>query len=245
MAFGGLAYKVARVPKGNGKYRELYILSREDRKRLRSLLPRLEAILQLNDDCGANYAFERGKNCVLNAFQHIGHRFTLSMDLENFFDSVSGHHVADVIPDDIIEQCFIEGSPKQGLPTSPLIATIAFLPCDRDVLVKLKKLGIAATYTRYADDLVFSFDDKKSAGKIKFIVRQVVEKHGFRLNDRKTTLQDARNGRVIINGLAVDVNGIHPTRATRKKIRAAAHQNNATSLAGLQEWAKCKLPSTV
>ena len=245
MAFGGLEYRVARVPKRNGRYRELYIVSREDRKSLRRLLPQLEAILRTNDDCDVNYAFETGKNCVLNALRHMGYRFTLSMDLENFFDSVSVRHVADVIPSDIIEQCFIEGGPRQGLPTSPVIATIAFLPCDRDILKMLKKLGISATYTRYADDLIFSFDDRKIAGRIKFIVRQVVERHGFKINDRKTTLQDARNGRVIINGLAVDENGIHATRQTRKKIRAAMHQGNASSLAGLQEWAKCKLPSSV
>lgn len=38
------------------------------------------------------------------------------------------------------------------------------------------------------------------------------------------------------------IRGVHPTRATRKKIRAAIHQGNWKAVAGLKEWEKCKLP---
>lgn len=108
----GMEYRVARVPKGGGTFREIYIASSEDNRRLRSLLPELERILASVDACRANYAFERRKNCALNAFQHIGHRYTLSMDLESFFDSITPKHVAGIIPDHVIEQCFIDGNPK-------------------------------------------------------------------------------------------------------------------------------------
>ena len=219
-----LQYRVARIPKGAGSFREIYIASPDDNRRLRGLLPELEAILASSDTYQANYAFERGKNCALNALQHLGHRYTLSMDLENFFDSVSTAHVTGTIPDRIIDQCFINGSPKQGLPTSPLIATIAFLKCDSKIVELLKKLGIIATYTRYADDLIFSFDDRRQAGKIQVIVGQLVERYGFKLNSRKTTFQDVKNGKVIITGIAVDAHGIYPTRCTKRKIRAAIHQ---------------------
>ena len=104
-------------------------------------------------------------------------------------------------------------------------------------------MRIRAVYTRYADDLVFSFDERRHAGQIETIVRQVLAKFGFEVNERKTTLQDAKNGRIVINGLAIDSHGLHPTRRTKKKARAAAHQQNASSLFGLLEWQKCKLPS--
>jgi len=240
-----MEYRIARVPKGAGTFREIYIASPENNRRLRGLLPELEKILASADVCRANYAFERGKNCALNALQHIGNRYTLSMDLENFFDSVTPKHVADIISDQIIEQCFIDGNPKQGLPTSPLVATIAFLPCDKKIIELLRKLEIRAVYTRYADDLVFSFDDRKDAGKIGVIVRQTVEKYGFKVNDRKTKLQDAKNGRTVITGVAIDARGIYPTRRTRKRIRAAIHQQNMESLRGLVEWSRCKLPVSI
>lgn len=126
-----------------------------------------------------------------------------------------------------------------------MIATIAFLPCDRRIVELLGKLDIRAVYTRYADDLAFSFDDRRQAGRIGVIVRQIVEKHGFKINDRKTKLQDAKNGRTVITGLAIDSRGIYPTRRTRKKIRAAIHQQNIQSLRGLVEWSKCKLPASI
>lgn len=238
-------YRIASIPKGNGKFREIYIASPNYNKRLRDLLPRLESIAASSDLCKANYAFEKGKNCALNALQHIGYRYTLSMDLENFFDSVTPNHVKGLLCDSLLEQCFIDGHPRQGLPTSPLIATIAFFACDAKIKSLCAKLGIQAIYTRYADDLVFSFNDRSASGKIQFIVRQTIARFGFTLNSRKTKLQDAKNGSRIVTGLAIDQNGIHATRRTRRKIRAAMHQQNSRNLLGLEEWAKCKLPRSL
>ena len=62
--------------------------------------------------------------------------------------------------------------------------------------------------------------------KILFIVKQAVEQFGFKINTKKTKLQDIRNGRIIITGIAIDKKGIYPTRKTKKKIRAAKHQYN-------------------
>lgn len=240
-----MEYRVARIPKGKGKFRYIHIASEKDNLQLRSLIPELERILEESDSCKVNYAFQRDKNCALNALQHIGYRYTLSMDLENFFDSISPEHVADLIPDLIIRQCFVDGNPKQGLPTSPIITTIAFFHCDQKIIETLNKLNISAVYTRYADDLIFSFNDSKVEGKIRFIVKQIVERNGFKVNEKKTKLQDSKNGRVIITGIAVDNRGLYATRRTKKKIRAAIHQNNENSLIGLNEWSKCKLPLAI
>lgn len=236
-------FKIARIPKGNGKFRQIYIPSPERKEALRKHLPLLEKILFELDSSHVNYAFQRLKNCALNAYQHIGYRYTLSLDLEDFFDSVSQEHVQHLIPPNLLYDCFIDGSPKQGLPTSPLIATIAFLKYDKLIISLMKRLGIEAVYTRYADDLIFSFDNKNQAGRIKYAVQQALLDSGFRINHAKTRLQDARNGRRIITGIGVDDHGLHPTRKTKRKIRAATHQNKELSRTGLEEWAKCRLPS--
>lgn len=236
-------YKVARIPKGKSRFREIYIPTPTRKRRLRSLIPFLEEVARNQDKCGVNYAFEKGKNCALNAFQHIGYRYSLSFDLMDFFDSVKLAHVEKILPRFVIDECFVNGSPRQGFPTSPLIATIAFYACDLKIVGYLHSFKINAKYTRYADDLVFSFDEIKDAGKLSTIVRQVVGEGGFRINEKKTRLQDSKNGRIIINGIAIDSNGIFATRKTQKKIRAALHQGNLQSAAGLVEWAKCKLPS--
>lgn len=240
-----MQYRVARIPKGTGKFREVYIASKKDARRLRELLPLLEDILIDTDNEEVNYAFVKGRNCALNALQHTGLRYTLSLDLKDFFANVRREHVSHIIPSDILDQCLIDGVPHQGLPTSPLIATIAFLACDQKILDSLNKNGIKSVYTRYADDLTFSFNDINHKEAILTIARKSIEYFGFKINERKTTLQDCNNGRVIITGIAIDGNNIQSTRRTRRKIRAAKHQNNLESMHGLIEWSKCKLPRSI
>ena len=119
-------FHTASISKNNGKFRVIYIVDDEYNLLLKSELPYLENRLSELDKTKVNYAFEKGKNCVENALQHIGYNYTLSLDLMDFFDSVNKSHVNKILDKKILDLCFIEGSPKQGLPTSPLIATIAF-----------------------------------------------------------------------------------------------------------------------
>ena len=240
-----MEYKRIKIPKKNGLYRLVYSVDDDTKNELRKLLPLLERIFVKTDKLNINYGFLKGKNCVLNAFQHIGYNFTLSMDLTDFFDSVKRHHLEGIVDDVILNKCLIEGTPKQGLPTSPLLANIAFMTFDKKIFHKLQKLGLKSTYTRYADDLTFSFNNQNDSGKIQFVVAQVLRSSGFSINHRKTKLQNAKNGRRIITGIGVDKNGIHPKRKTRKKIRAAHHQKNISSLIGLLEWEKCKFPNNI
>lgn len=238
-----IEFQIKRIPKGGGRFREIYIPSREYCVLLRSLLPELHALHESCDVAQASYAFRPNRNCALMALQHIGQQFVLSMDLENFFESITVRHVQGLISPSLIERCFIDGRLRQGLPTSPVISNIAFCSFDKAIINALKLLEVDAVYTRYADDLVFGYSEKSAGGKIKAVVRQIVERGGFRVNEAKTTIQSARNGRVVVVGVALDSEGLHPTRRTKKKIRAALHQGNDSSAAGLREWSKCKLPN--
>ena len=232
-------YKTFKIDKRNGKTRTVYSVNHDYKIRLQEHLPYLEQKLLELDTSGVNFAFERGKNCVQGALKHVGYKYTLSMDLLDFFDSIKRDHVSDLIDEKILDLCLIDDAPKQGLPTSPLIATIAFLKCDEAILDVLVK---DAVYTRYADDLTFSFNNRSYHLEIQSRVSNIVESFGFTINTHKTKFQNHKNGRTIITGVGVDKVGIHPTRKILKKIRAAEHKKNKQSLIGLQEWAKCKLP---
>lgn len=224
------------------KRRKVYSLDSASRRKLLEVIPYLEDVLYRNDFVGANYAFEKGKNCVQGALHHVGYKYTLSFDLENFFDSITPEHVMHLIDHRVLDLCFIDGAPRQGLPTSPLISVIAFLKGDKAIVDQLKMYDISSVYTRYADDLTISFNSVGDKGKIITIVNSVVESTGFSLNKRKYKYQTYMNGRRIITGVGVDFDGVHPTRRTLKKIRAAKHQQCYSSLDGLIEWSKCKLP---
>lgn len=232
------------LPKNNGTFREVYSASPEHKSALRKHLPLLEALVDHHDSDDVIYGFRKGRNPVLNAFQHVGFDFTLSMDLADFFGHVRPHHVLDLVPQVIVEECFFfDGIAPQGLPTSPAIANVAFTPADKAIVQELAALSSDIVYTRYADDLTFSFNERRFSPKIDVFVNRIARAQGFSVNKSKTRFQNAKNGRIIVTGVGVDRHGVHPTRKTLKRMRAAQHNDNSLSLAGLAEWARCKLPN--
>jgi len=237
--------KKLAIPKGNGKIRKVVSVDTESKNKLRELLPELEKIVETLDTENLIFGFRYGKNPVLNAFQHIGFKYSLSMDLENFFDYVRPEHVQSIVSKKIIDYCFIDDRAPQGLPTSPAIANLALIQSDKAIFREINKISSDIVYTRYADDLTISFNDYRILPKISFLVNQIVSKNGFKINENKTKFQSLGNGRIIVTGIGVDRHGLHPTRKTLKKLRAAQHQGNILSKKGLFEWAECKLPKKI
>jgi len=167
------------------------------------------------------------------------------VDIKDFFDNVTAAHLSGLISDEVIQKCFLDGSPRQGLPTSPVIADIAFAGVDKEIVSHLRDIEYSATYTRYADDLYVSFDDQDNLERIESVINAAVRNNGFRLNSRKRRLQFSSDGRRIITGIGVDESSIYASRKTKKKLRAAIHQRNLASARGLHEWALCKLPKSM
>lgn len=238
------SFKIRKIDKRNGGVRIIYIPSKYDSERLQNLLPSLQKIYenQINQHSNHAYAFIKQRNCAMMAAKHIGFQYTLSMDIEDFFDSITEHHLTKFVPKSILDYCLVEGAPRQGLSTSPILSNIAFIPIDELIVDSLERLGIPAVYTRYADDLVFSFNRREFLAPLRKQIELILEVYGFKLNSKKTKIQSASNGRRIITGIGVDEYGIYPTRKTLRKIRAARHQMNVRSLDGLRQWAQCNFP---
>lgn len=237
-----------KIPKKKpGEFRTIYLPSKEEKILLREHMRDLENVLnsfEANGRIPANvvHGFRCGKSPVTNASEHIGYNYTLSMDLADFFDSVRPHHVNDVIKKEVVEKVFVENAPRQGLPSSPSVCNLAATKMDLAICKYIKKNNLEIKYTRYADDLSFSFNDRELFSVLKERVVGIVSKCGFKINARKTRLQDSRFGRREITGVMVDAEGVFVSRSFRRKMRAAKHQDNKESLRGMEEWAKLKLP---
>lgn len=94
--------------------------------------------------------------------------------------------------------CTHEDKLPQGAPTSPILANIIFNFVDQQIQNNISNKDI--TYTRYADDLIFS-----SNNNIEFLiplVTKIVTTSGFKINEEKTHLMTAPY-RQIITGLVV------------------------------------------
>lgn len=240
--------KIINIPKKTkGQFRTICVPSPEEKIIFQSFLPSLNNKAKTLCDPEITQGFLQNKSPVTNALRHVGFKYTLTFDLSDFFDTVKEIHVKGKLTHEEIAQLMPEGRAWQGLPTSPLVANIAAIPMDSAIKKKLellKKENIRIVYTRYADDLAFSFDDYEKV--YDFLLKnipQIVSRCGFSLNKKKTWLQDARFGNRIVTGIAVKNDGIAATRQVRRKLRAAIHQKNHNQVRGLREWIKLKLPS--
>ena len=136
----------------------------------------------------------------------------------------------------------VDNHVPQGFSTSPYLANIAMIDFDKYLVETLSTLDQNIIYTRYADDLTFSFNDKALKGIVLSEIAKICHHFGFKIHPKKTRFQDKDNGRAIITGVGVSMYNVHPTRKTIRRLRAARHQSNEDSAQGLAEWVLCKTP---
>lgn len=244
--------RISKRPKGNGKFRTIYMPNAKEKRKLRDLLPLLNEIHAKAVDAagtrGIAHAFVANRNPVTCALPHRGFQVTVSCDLENWFDTVREDQlVAAGVPPDVAKAITIPdengvGLCRQGLPTSPLAANIAAVAMDVQILEHLKQLQnvwvrFRFAYTRYADDIIVSvsLDTDEVGGPLpdewredslfwlKSMILHSACKMDWKIAEHKTHIQHAKAGRRIIVGIAVD-DRLQATRKTRRKLRAARHQ---------------------
>lgn len=237
--------RIFKLKKGS-KTRTIFCPSKRESFLLKGMKRKLDWLYLKLGIPESVHGFVYGKNCVTNAKEHVNFNYTISMDLENFFDSIRHYHL-EMVPYHILKQCLVRGAPRQGLSTSPTLSNLALREFDLWVeqLCFYNTLwGDKTAYTRYADDITISGDDLASLHTIK---RQIIYKlnlMGFKLNQKKTRVQSYKGGRRVITGLAVD-NEVNANRQTRRRLRAAIHQNNQDQINGLKGWTSCTAPMVV
>lgn len=187
------------------------------------------------------HGFAQLRSPVTNATKHIGFQYTVSFDLADFFDTVTPTKGKATLVAPVKTkvsrkrytttntELWHDGIARQGLPTSPIVANLAAADMDAAILAlngshdcEIADVDLQFTYTRYADDLCFSFNSPELIAVLKRRIPQIVEAAGFKVNERKTTVQCAAAGRRIVTGVAVD-DELHPTRAAKRRLRAARH----------------------
>lgn len=231
--------RIIKISKGNGKFRTIYAPSKTEKRELTQLLPELNRLVA---KCRFAHGFIKGRSPVTNALLHVGYAYSLCFDLKDFFDTITMGHVRGKLPRYILDKVFVDGAPRQGLPTSPAIANLAAYDLDIRINRLQKKFNIDFVYTRYADDLSFSFNTVEVKEILLKEVPVLVNAFRFKINEKKTSFQDSKSGRRNITGIAVDHTSIYPTRAAKRRLRAAQHQQNLPQAQGLAEWCKLKRP---
>ncbi|WP_394845053.1 hypothetical protein LZC95_49375 [Pendulispora brunnea] len=234
----GCPYVAFEIPKATGGIRVVHAprapLKRLQRVVLRELLDSLEVH-------PAAHGFVPGRSTVTNAQAHVGARIVVKMDLVDFFPTVhfgrltglfehygAGKEAAKTLA------AIVTYRPKlpdgrvawpsvlpQGAPTSPALSNLVCRRMDARLTALATKAG--ATYTRYADDLTFSFGEEPSQGLGHFLwwVNQIIGQEGFVENLKKRRVLRP-GGRVRVTGLVTN-DALAVPREARRRFRAVLH----------------------
>ena len=180
---------------------------------------------------GAAHGFLAGRSTATNAAAHAGARVLIKLDLRDFYPSITlprvkgvfrkagyGEQVATALAllctEAPREEMMVHGrryhvavaprSLPQGAPTSPSITNALSLKLDCRLAGLARKLGFR--YTRYADDLTFSWHqdgEDAPAGRLIRAVQRITGEEGFAVNDKKTRIMRAGR-RQKVTGLVIN-----------------------------------------
>ena len=236
-----VSYREAHIPKATGGHRTLHVPT-DDLKSLQKKVARLMERYHGSSVHGCANAFVKGRGITSNARPPLGCAVLIKLDLKDFFPTVTRDMVKEwlrfrylpleLAGDDrnrlimrLLEITCLEQGLPQGAPSSPILSNLVLRQLDLKLSAYAKRHG--AVYTRYADDLTFSYkiDDKATARRTVDAVAQIVMAHGFKLNKnagKNKVLR--RHQQQSVCGITLNSGSMTISRRKRRQIRAAKHQ---------------------
>lgn len=219
------AYRAFLIKKRNGGTRTI----EEPKKRVKFLQQRALEFLNefATNERPCVHGFVKERSIVTNAVAHCERKptFLLNIDLKDFFPSITFFRVRGLLQAPpfhfsfevatVFAHLFTHaGKLPQGAPSSPYISNLICRSMDRDLMVLAKRHR--CTYTRYADDMTFSFSVRNAAnlpvnictydGGIATVgaeLREIIKLHSFTLNEAKTRIS-SRHTRQEVTGLTIN-----------------------------------------
>lgn len=233
----GMLYKISKnnsknyikyqIEKRNGKMREIASPSREVKGIQKWILR------NILDKCNSTQyatAYIREKNILENLIPHQGNRYVLILDIVDFFGAIKYNKIfnvfktigySDHISHIFTNFCTLDSKLPQGGVTSPALSNLVTIKMDRRIGGFCKSLN--TTYTRYADDMTFSYFDTSNFSRIKNFTRKVLTENEFMINEDKTRILGPRR-RKIITGLTLSDSGIRIGKRKKKYLRSKIYQ---------------------
>ena len=139
------------------------------------------------------YSFQKNKNIIENATPHVGNDHMFTMDIEDFFGSITTKNIKNMLHefyelDDMLnliaDLCTKDNVLPQGAPTSPILSNAYLYNFDSIIYNECKNKEI--TYTRYADDICISGNNKQNLLDMKNFISKKIQNYDLKLNKNKT-----------------------------------------------------------
>ncbi|MGC4118592.1 MAG: reverse transcriptase family protein [Myxococcales bacterium] len=241
----GTHYRRWRIPKRSGGER-LISAPKHDLKRCQKWIA--TSLVEHLPVHGAAHGFLIDRSIKTNALVHARSKVVIKLDLKDFYPSITlprvkglfrkagyNEQVATLLAllctesprDEMVirgKTFYVATGPRslpQGAPTSPSITNALCLKLDLRLAGLAQKLGLH--YTRYADDLTFSFKQeppqKKAVARLLRAVEEIAGSEGFKVHQDKTRVM--RSGaRQSVTGLVVNAAAGRPlVRVPREFVR--------------------------
>jgi hypothetical protein len=237
-------YTTFTIPKRDGRERVICAPKPQLKWVQRRIHEKILAVVPPHD---AAHGFVDGRSTVTNAAKHVGAAVVVKFDLRDFFPTIHYFRVlglfaslgypvgdcrfataddADEVAPVLARLCCYAPDPKswgnavapQGAPTSPAVSNL----CCRRLDARLAGLAtrMKGVYTRYADDLTFSFKDADGVelGRLRWWVDQICQQEGFAVNQAKFRVIRASQ-RQVVTGIVVN-EALRVPREDRRRFRA-------------------------
>jgi len=240
-------YHFWTIPKRDGTRRTITAPKRELKAVQRWLLRNVFEKLPVHH---AAHGFLAARSIATNARVHAGADVIVKVDVKDFFPTITWKRVKGLLrraglpesvatliallvtesPREIVQfrgkTLYVAKGPRacpQGAPTSPAITNAICLRMDKRLVGLARAMGFS--YTRYADDLTFSWKKKRGradapVGALLHGARQILEAEGFRVHQKKTTVM-RKGGTQRVTGLVVNEagDGVPVARVPRDVVR--------------------------
>jgi hypothetical protein len=182
-------YRSFKIQKPDGRERRILAPSPALKKLQRQLLAKYLSTLKIHP---AATAFFPGASIAGNARRHAGRALIATADLADFFESTSADRVRSFFVKEgwrdeplstLMRLCVYRGGLPQGAPTSPCLSNLVNVELDEALSAIAGRNR--AWYTRYGDDLIFSWRTENVSGDFQAIVTDCVRYFGYEIQSRK------------------------------------------------------------
>lgn len=217
-------YRTFQIPKRSGDFRTIvapYPVLLEVQRWIAS------KILSKIKIHSAAHGFVPGRSIISNASQHLGNKYLLMLDIKDFFPSISLLEVRRIfyqlgysrrVSSLLARLCCLDGKLPQGAATSPTLSNIKAINLDEKLSNYANSLSI--TYSRYADDMAFSWNNDQINPFIN--IDNLISSCGFDINPKKSRLAGPTE-RKVITGISITSGRLCLPKSTKRLLRQDAH----------------------
>lgn len=241
-------YKSYAIPKRTGGMRTIHHPSRE-LKLLQGWL--VDNVLNHLPVHGAASAYRKGANVRKHATIHVAQNYLLKVDFENFFPSITRADIARILRQDSLAKAGLDLTAEDvdfvqrivcrngvltiGAPSSPVVSNLVMYEFDDSWSKETEVIDVR--YSRYADDLYFSTNDRGVLSGVLDRLRTDLHRRSspaLRINDAKTVFTSRKRKRLITGLVLTAAKKISLGRHCKRRIRSLVYKNKTAGLSGEQ-----------